>query len=102
MTYVISVTKQTGYTYLIDVQIFDNTGILVINGSISIVANAEDEAKRYAEEVYLPDLRQNFRELRDLVLNSEKAPVDELEVPLSDVPTDGGVADVEPTTAETV
>jgi hypothetical protein len=95
MTYNVTATKGQGYTVDVAVDVFDDAGALILHGETSVVADSEQQAKDYAEQVYLPDLRRNFRELSGLVLISEQ--------PLETIaPSDGGVADVVPTAEEAV
>jgi hypothetical protein len=62
-----------------------------------VIADSEEQARDYAEEVYMPDLRRNYRELAGLVLSSEMPPEQPIETP-----ADGGVENAEPTTPETI
>jgi hypothetical protein len=66
-------------------------------GETTVIADNEQQARDYAEEVYMPDLRRNYRELAGLVLASEIPP----EQP-AETPADGGAENAEPTAPEAI
>jgi hypothetical protein len=64
MDYMI-VAIQNGEVFDIEVKISNDTEE-IMTGKTSVCCSTEDEAKAYAETVFLPDLKANFKILADL------------------------------------
>ncbi len=79
MTYTVNIESRGNDIYRISVSVL-NDGITVLTGQTSICippeslvdTTYESYATEYVETIFLPDLRRNFKEIKDLVL-----PIDE-------------------------
>jgi hypothetical protein len=66
MDYAITAT-QNGEIFDINVTIMDGK-TEILTGKTAVCCNTNDEAKAYAETVFLPDLKTNFKSLANLEL----------------------------------
>jgi hypothetical protein len=93
MNYNVNVSAQNEYTYKIEITVTDDNGSPLIMGETTVIADSEQQARDYAENIYMPDLkRNNMRLLSDLVLECEQ----------TETPADGGAENAEPTAPETI
>lgn len=71
MTYEITVTPMGDWLWRVNVRVLDGESE-VLAGETTVSCETEDEAREYAERVFLPDLRVNFpRQIGTLVLKWE-------------------------------
>jgi hypothetical protein len=83
MTYEIEILRNEDGLTIIKAIVKDETGETVVDGQTSVMitednlfdtegmrifADIEAAARNYAENIFLPDLRNNFRKIKDLVL----------------------------------
>ena len=70
MTYEVTVTQTSEEVYSINVVISEDDKVLLV-GNTEVCVATEDDAMVYAESVFIPDLRVNFKKVSELVLDSE-------------------------------